>query len=338
MATVDYAHFDEFQDALRGVKERYVLRMRQERAWRLTSTTLHDIGLMAGREGAANMCCGAAATRTYNLLVSLGGDDTFTLDGHRFEAGTAGWMTPGRVYYRETTRPSSWLRITISSDALLSGLASHEGEVDTGLLKQNAVTVAGHPVAELVRLARRVFEIDAAGRSCDRTPESERALRREVLDAVFRVVLPRVDSAPLRRHVPHGARVLDRALALIAGRDGAPIHTEDLCRATGVSERTLRNVFYRNFGIGPHQYLMAVRLHDVRSAILNAADGEKVSSICADFGIWDFGRFAGHYRKLFGVLPSQELGARPGPPGHRRLARKANRRSSVALGYSPKSA
>ena len=30
-------------------------------------------------------------------------------------------------------------------------------------------------------------------------------------------------------------------------------------------------------------------------------------SIAADFGFWEFGRFSGQYRRLFGELPSETL-------------------------------
>jgi AraC family ethanolamine operon transcriptional activator len=59
----------------------------------------------------------------------------------------------------------------------------------------------------------------------------------------------------------------------------------------------------------------------MRAAIHGARPGETISSICANHGIWDFGRFADQYRRLFGVLPSQNLADRRISALHERLPR-----------------
>jgi len=90
----------------------------------------------------------------------------------------------------------------------------------------------------------------------------------------------------------------------------APLHMSDLCQACSTSERTLRNLFTRYLGMSPHRYLMQHRLHAIRRAILHAQANETITDICARFGVWDFGRFAGLYRLYFGELPSQSLRSR----------------------------
>ena len=138
-------------------------------------------------------------------------------------------------------------------------------------------------------------------------PAVENAARAEILDATLRTLLPVKSDRAVGRPAIRRAQVLDRALGLMRSMGDEQVYTEDLCRAAGVSERTLRNVFYEHFGIAPHRYLMIARLNRVRAAIREAGPGDTISSICADAGIWDFGRFAHQYRELFGVLPSQHL-------------------------------
>ncbi len=104
------------------------------------------------------------------------------------------------------------------------------------------------------------------------------------------------------------SRVLRIALELIDSMSDRPLFTEDLCAATGASERTLRNVFKSHLGTSPHQYLMGHRLRAIHAALKHAPPGETVTHICARFGVWDFGRFARQYRACFGMLPSQALG------------------------------
>ena len=338
MKTIDCPEHETFQAALKGARVRYVLRARQQRNWRLVRANLDGVGVMAGREGAANVCSGVATTGNFNVFISLDERKPFVVDGQRLEGGKVAWMAPGCTFHCASSQPASWLRITMPLDAVKSWFARHEDESDPALLTGNRVEVSNRPTAALIRLAQGVLEFDATCEEGMRDTARESEARLELLEAALRTVVPMTGATRQKRHVRHAAHILDRALAFIASRQEAQVHIEDLCRVTGVSERTLRNVFSRNFGMSPHQYLMVTRLHDVRAHILDAGPGEKVSGICADFGIWDFGRFAGQYRGLFGVLPSQELAGRRGETHHARYPRAATRRSSVVRGYSPKHA
>jgi AraC family transcriptional regulator, ethanolamine operon transcriptional activator len=336
MNTIDCPEHETFQAALRGARVRYVLRARQQRNWRLLRANLDGVGVMTGREGAANVCSGAATAGNFNAFFSLDEGEPFTVDGHRLEGGKVAWMAPDCTFHCASSRPASWLRITLPIDMVTAWFASHEDECDAALLTGNRVEKSNLPAAPLIRLAHGMLELGQAGKKVERGDARKREARLDLLETALRTVVPVAGTRRESRHnrqVPH---TLNRALAFIASRKEAQVRIEDLCRATGVSERTLRNVFYRNFGMSPHQYLMVGRLHDVRERLRTAGPGAKVSGICADFGIWDFGRFAGQYRGLFGVLPSQELAARRGATPQARPARTATRRSSVLRGYSPK--
>ena len=102
-------------------------------------------------------------------------------------------------------------------------------------------------------------------------------------------------------------KLLNCALRFLELRHEEAVRTEDLCAATGVSERTLRNVFHNYLGMSPHRYLMVRRLHAIRSGIRQAAPEDTITRICARFGVWDFGRFSQQYRLFFGELPSRSL-------------------------------
>ena len=188
------------------------------------------------------------------------------------------------------------------------------------LQRRNSTKYGGHAVAKFVRLAHRIFALERGSSIAGCNPATEKAARNALLGAVFEALLPINDQRHVGRPVKHGSNVLDCALGVIESGTDEPINSEDLCRAAGVSERTLRNVFYRNFGISPHRYLMVERLHRARVALHEARPGDTVSSICANLGLWDAGRFAARYRHLFGVLPSQELALHRLSPADRHRA------------------
>ena len=90
------------------------------------------------------------------------------------------------------------------------------------------------------------------------------------------------------------------------------IHVTDLCKAASVSERTLEYAFREITGLTPMAYLVRLRLHRVRQALLGAdPDSTTVSVEALNWGFWHFGEFAGAYKECFGELPSETLRRNP---------------------------
>jgi AraC-like DNA-binding protein len=86
----------------------------------------------------------------------------------------------------------------------------------------------------------------------------------------------------------------------------------DLCRVVGVSERTLGYAFKEITGLGPMAYLIRVRLHRVRQALLAAKPGSTtVSATALDWGFWHLGEFSSAYKDFFGETPSATLRKSP---------------------------
>ena len=76
----------------------------------------------------------------------------------------------------------------------------------------------------------------------------------------------------------------------------------------GVPERTLRAAFQSCYGLFPVKYLRILRLQQARQLLLaSCPDQSSVTQIALRVGIWELGRFARDYRKLFGELPSATL-------------------------------
>lgn len=85
----------------------------------------------------------------------------------------------------------------------------------------------------------------------------------------------------------------------------------DLCAASGVSERRVRQAFYESYGMSPTAYLRVAALYEVRKTLLlGPPTRDAVSRAATDFGFWHLSRFAGQYRALFGESPSATLARR----------------------------
>ena len=99
------------------------------------------------------------------------------------------------------------------------------------------------------------------------------------------------------------------------------LYITDLCRITGVSERTLEYAFKEVMGLAPMAYLARLRLHRVRQALLAATNGPTtVAAAAVEWGFWHFGEFSRAYKECFGELPSETLRRRDDQPPDREPA------------------
>ena len=101
------------------------------------------------------------------------------------------------------------------------------------------------------------------------------------------------------------ARALSRALSFIENHASEAPAIEEICRASGVSWRTLDYVFRDRFDLTPKQYLQTVRLQQVRRDLINRPAGTPIVQVAAARGFWHMGQFAKVYRRQFGELPSE---------------------------------
>ena len=103
-------------------------------------------------------------------------------------------------------------------------------------------------------------------------------------------------------------RIIKKTSQYLSESISYPISVSDLCRITGVSERTLQYSFREYYGISPKAYLKAKMLNHVHIALSLASPGiTKVVDLAYQWGFWHMGQFAADYRRMFGKLPSETL-------------------------------
>lgn len=111
---------------------------------------------------------------------------------------------------------------------------------------------------------------------------------------------------PSRDSVRNRARLARRAEAWMRAHFAGDAPVTDVCLALRVSRRELEYAFRANFDTSPRDFLQAVRLNAVRRALQDDANAQATASRLAfDHGITHLGRFAAHYRALFGESPSE---------------------------------
>jgi AraC family ethanolamine operon transcriptional activator len=131
------------------------------------------------------------------------------------------------------------------------------------------------------------------------------------LRSLFEPTLVPAEDGIVPRGRPRVSRreIIERSKAALEKSGSELIHVSELATQAGVSKRTLRTAFNEYYQIGPRQYLLLRQLHAVRRDLLLSAPAEKtIADILTRWGVWEFGRFSGIYKRHFGELPSETLG------------------------------
>jgi AraC family ethanolamine operon transcriptional activator len=132
-------------------------------------------------------------------------------------------------------------------------------------------------------------------------------LTRELPSQLIATIAAGQGKCPAAAH-PKRQTALARAEAYIESNAAHDIRVGDICRAVGVSERTLQYAFIERFGIGPKEFLNIVRLSEVRRQLRDADPREtRVADVANTWGFWHMGQFAADYRRHFQELPSETL-------------------------------
>ena len=136
------------------------------------------------------------------------------------------------------------------------------------------------------------------------------ALKVDIFEKVLAVIDKAVVFEPGRSDLTRQrrSRIVKVVEEYALAQQGANIHVTDLCRITGVSERTLEYAFKEVMGMTPVAFLAKLRLNRVRQALIAARlDSTTVAAEALRWGFWHFGEFARAYGQWFGELPSETL-------------------------------
>ena len=147
---------------------------------------------------------------------------------------------------------------------------------------------------------------------------SQSALQLEMLEVLLAAldVADKFDVSRSERTRQAYAQMVKCSEEYALAHTGDQLYVSDLCKAAGVSERTLEYAFQEIMGLAPINYLIRLRLHRVRQSLLASTQGTTTVSIEAlRWGFWHFGEFSYLYRECFGELPSHTLRRKPEAAG-----------------------
>jgi AraC-like DNA-binding protein len=215
---------------------------------------------------------------------------------------------PGAEHYMRTEAANHWASMSLSPEELAAAGRVLLGR-DLGTLRSTQVLRPPQAMmTRLMRLHESVGRLAARSPSTLAHPEVARAAEQALIEAMVACLdggtVVQDDERPGRLRVA----VLRRLEDAFAANRGRVLYLPELCAAAGVPARTLEAYCREYLGMGPRRYLWLRRMHLVRRALI-AADRRhmSVTGIANDHGFTELGRFAVHYRTLFGEVPSATL-------------------------------
>jgi AraC family transcriptional regulator, ethanolamine operon transcriptional activator len=140
--------------------------------------------------------------------------------------------------------------------------------------------------------------------------EERVAAEADLLETLLAALRAAEDLEPTRSDRTRQAqsRIVKAAEAHALSHSDDRLYVTDLCRAAAVGERTLEYAFKDVLGLTPVTYLIRLRLHRVRQALLAATPKPTtVSAEALKWGFWHFGEFSRVYKACFGEAPSDTL-------------------------------
>jgi AraC family transcriptional regulator, ethanolamine operon transcriptional activator len=314
MPRIIYRDFDELADAIGGIAGRFVPTARQEKEWWTQVEPVGRLSTQLLQIGGATTFVGDGTPACVTLALPMNDTRRIRIDGQVLDDNALVFVKEKQPFTLYTPQATRWAGIVIPLDDS-SVDADPRGALNLHALHERSdAQVSANPlqIGVLRELVSKLCTERAADAFAE--PAAQRAAEEEILLATSHVLQasskaarPRLGRPALSRE-----RVISRTLQFMEASRGSPLLVGDLCRASQVSERTLRNVFHEYFGVSPMRLLKLRQLREIRAALL-AADSmhETVASVAARFGIWDFSLFARNYKALYKESPSVTLRRAP---------------------------
>ena len=312
MRSHSFSDFDDFAESIRGVVSKMLLRNAEQQSWRLRSVDLSGMDVQFAQLGSGNIAQGELKADGTLVYLPLTPGVEYSANGNVVEKGSFAILDPGCEFCVSTQVRHDWCAVTFPTH-LLRTEAGVENEPDVSSANAQRPTVRTSAVNKQAanRFREIVSQIIAVASKMDGFESSPAALAASSeLLKVASTVLMRSSVVDRQAGRPKVSRdqIIARSMTHLEQHGGSAILVGDLAGAADVSERTLRNAFGEYFGVSPVRYLLFRQLHQVHRRLRELdADEASVTEVLVQHGVWEFGRFASRYGRLFGELPSETL-------------------------------
>lgn len=289
------AAIHEVPDAIPGIELDMWQTGPERQRWSVAQALLSETILLSGQMAAPYA---AHITAQAACIFILRGGGPWLINGCPVNEGAISFLAPGAevnvaaagpcAWYGVQMSLEQWQRYAVAFDPDLLHL--QHGVSSLGTLGAPQLHALQGTVSAVLSHTGRALEAPGARPPLD-------SLQREVVRLITRAA--QGDGAPLRSG---HERIARQAMAYLREHDARIVYAADLCLAIGISDRWLREAFWRVYGTTLTRLLRLRRLNQARRQLLSGSSS--VTEVASAHGFFDLGRFAGAYRELFGETPS----------------------------------
>ncbi len=208
-------------------------------------------------------------------------------------------------HFQRSVGPIKWGVISLPIESLTS---AQIWKVDlTPPQSDQIITPRPKHLSNLRRLQRMATMVAVEAPELIINPESVRGMEQILMQALIGCL----DSGDVREQTSAQRRhheIMQRFHSVLMANPGRALYVLEMAEAVGASLRSLSVCCQEHLGIGPKKYLLLRRMHLARQALSSANSSvSTVTDVATQYGFWQFGRFAGRYKELFGESPSVTL-------------------------------
>jgi AraC-like DNA-binding protein len=298
---------DAYAAAVRATTAHFTVVERGHFAAKLIRIDLHDLSMGQFSERLSRVAHVEGLPGQANISFRTEPGPSLVTSGLELHQADILHRGAARDYFQQSTGGANFSSVSLPVEELVSIGAEIAGCDLTPPTDALAITPAPPAMAKLRHLhaAAGTLAEDAPTLIANRAAAYglEQALKGAIA-ACFGLAEGREDRSALRQH----AMIMRRFHRVIEEHSDQALYVPELCKTIGASERTLRACCQEHLGMSPKRYLLLRRMHLARNALLESApDAATVTEIATRHGFWQFGRFAGEYKAIFGELPSVTL-------------------------------
>ncbi len=301
MTRFAFSDFEAYAEAIPSLQGRVKLVSREQRGWALDRVDAGGLVLVGGQSGAAGIYEGAYHAGVFGIYAPSAGSET-TVNGQQVHEGMFALLPPGVELHVRSRAPGRYFGLDVPQLDMWQRM-QREG-IDLGTLDGTRPVVVQRPNTVVTLAAAALDGLQQGGPLA--AEAAGRTLREHLLQAVTDALAPPVLRERAGRPASRG-RMLRRAIACIDARVASGESLAGLPEILNVSQRSLNRAFVESLGMSAQAYIGMTRLHAIRRALRAARPGDTVTRLAARFNVWDTGRMAGEYLRLFGIGPSEEL-------------------------------
>jgi AraC-like DNA-binding protein len=300
---------DDFQTGFRGAAINLVIIGPGKFTARLTSVNLPHLRLFVVEESLPRIAYAALPAKAVNVGFPLRFQQSSIWGGIETNSRDLIFHAAGERMHQRTCGAGTWGNIAVDPEFFaytskaLTGSQIIPPRIGKSLRPSHADRV------ELQRQHARLCRLVETKPLSITHTEVARAIEHDFMYALIRCLTADVvhgNTGLRRRH----STVMNRLEKVLAEKFDRQLPMPELCKATGVSERTLRACCAVFLGMSPSYYMRLRRLNLMHTALAHADPAAtSISEIASRYGFTELGRLAGVYRTIFGAMPSETLGS-----------------------------